>query len=168
VSERVPFNSADYERRTREGPCFICAIAAGEPDYRGATTMIHEDADVVVFLNRYPTLRGYTLVCPRRHVEHVVGDTTEREYLALQGWVYRVGQAVQEVVPTERLYILSLGSQQGNRHVHWHVAPLPPGVPFHEQQLAALTMSRGLIPITPEEMLELAHQIRIRLVGQAA
>src|SRR5947209_6273879 len=101
VSERVPFDSADYERRTREGPCFICAIAAGESDYRGATTIIHEDADVLVFLNRYPTLRGYTLVCPRRHVEHVVGDTTAREYLQLQRWVYRVGQAVQQVVPTE-------------------------------------------------------------------
>ena len=79
VSERVPFDSADYERRTRQGPCFICAIAAGEPDYRGATTMIYEDPDVLVFLNRYPTLRGYTLVCPRRHVEHVVGEATERE-----------------------------------------------------------------------------------------
>jgi diadenosine tetraphosphate (Ap4A) HIT family hydrolase len=41
--------------------------------------MIREDADVLVFLNRYPTLRGYTLVCPRRHVEHVVGEATERE-----------------------------------------------------------------------------------------
>jgi diadenosine tetraphosphate (Ap4A) HIT family hydrolase len=126
VSERVPFDSADYERRTRGGPCFICAIAAGEPDYRGATTIIHEDLDVLVFLNRYPTLRGYTLVCPRRHVEHVVGDTSEREYLELQRWVHRVARAVQQVVPTERVYILSLGSQQGNRHVHWHVAPAFP------------------------------------------
>jgi len=79
VSERVPFDSADYDRRTREGPCFICAIAAGEPEYRGVTTMIHESSDVLVFLNRYPTLRGYTLVCPRQHVEHVVGETTESE-----------------------------------------------------------------------------------------
>ena len=79
---------AAYERRTREGPCFICAIAAGDPEYRGATTMIHEDSDVLVFLNRYPTLRGYTLVCPRRHVEAVVGDFTETEYLHLQHWVW--------------------------------------------------------------------------------
>jgi diadenosine tetraphosphate (Ap4A) HIT family hydrolase len=95
--------------------------------------MIYEDARVLVFLNRYPTQRGYTLVCPRRHV---VGDLAEAEYLRLQQWVFRVGRAVQQVVPTERLYVLSLGSQQGNRHVHWHVAPLPPGVPYAEQQLA--------------------------------
>jgi hypothetical protein len=86
----------------------------------------------------------------------------------LQRWVYRVGQAVQRVVPTERLYILRLGSQQGNRHVHWHMAPLLAGVPYHKQQLTALTMSRGQIPITPEEMLALARQIRIRLVEKAA
>ena len=42
-------------------------------------------------------------------------------YLRLQQWVNRVGQAVQQVVPTERLYVLSVGSQQGNRHVHCHV-----------------------------------------------
>ena len=33
---------------------------------------------------------------------------------------------------------MSLGSHQGNAHVHWHVAPLPPGVPYEEQQFAAL------------------------------
>jgi hypothetical protein len=70
---------------------------------------------------------------------------------------------VQEVVPTERLYVLSLGSQQGNRHVHWHVAPLPPGVVYADQQLAALSMTRGLLPIPPVEMAQLAQQIRARL-----
>jgi hypothetical protein len=57
VRPRVPFDLGAYERRTREGPCFICAIAAGAPEYRGATTMIHEDSDVLVFLNRSPTFR---------------------------------------------------------------------------------------------------------------
>jgi len=165
VRPRVPFDLAAYERRTREGPCFICAIAAGDPEYRAATTMIHEDSDVLVFLNRYPTLRGYTLVCPRRHVEAIVGQFTEPEYLDLQRWIYRVAKAVQQVVRTERLYILSLGSQQGNRHVHWHVAPLPPGVPYKDQQLAALAMSRGLIPITADQMVELAGEIRDRLTS---
>ena len=165
VSQRLPFDMAAYERRSREGPCFICAIAAGQPEYRDPTVMIYEDADVLVFLNRYPTLRGYTLVCPRRHVEHVIGDVSEEEYLRIQRWVYRVGHAVQQVVPTERLYLLSLGSQQGNRHVHWHVAPLPPGVAYQDQQLAALSMSRGILSIPPDEMTQVAHQIRSRLLG---
>jgi hypothetical protein len=77
----------------------------------------------------------------------------------LQQWTYRVGRAVERVVPTERLYILSLGSQQGNRHVHWHVAPLPPGVRYAEQQLAALAMSRGVLSIPADDMARLAVEI---------
>ena len=162
--ERLPFDSAAYERRTREGPCFICGLADGDPELRAANFMIYEDDEVLVFLNRYPTLVGYTLVCPRRHVERVIGDLSEEAYLRLQLWVYRVGQAVQQVVPTERLYVLSLGSQQANRHIHWHVAPLPPGVPYQEQQLAALSMNRGVLAIPPEQMQQLTAQIRACLM----
>lgn len=161
---RVPFNAAEYERRTREGPCFICAIADGDPDIRRVTTMIYEDSDVLIFLNRYPTLPGYTLVCPRRHVESVVTDFSEPEYLELHRWIHRVGRAVQRVVATERLYILSLGSQDGNRHVHWHVAPLPPDVPYAEQQLAALALSRGVVSIPADDLANLARDIREELV----
>ena len=164
MSQRLPFDHAAYEQRSREGPCFVCAVADEVPAYRDPTEMIYEDTDVLIFLNRYPTLRGYTLVCPRRHIERVIGDLTEQEYLQLQRWVYRVGRAVQQVVPTERLYLLSLGSQQGNRHVHWHVAPLPPGVPYEEQQLAALSMRRGILSIPPAEMADLAQQIRAHLL----
>jgi diadenosine tetraphosphate (Ap4A) HIT family hydrolase len=167
MSGRIPFDSDGYNRRVRQGPCFVCAIASGDNEYRQANVMIYEDADVLVFLNRYPTLRGYTLVCPRRHVERVLGDLTEAEYLHLQGWVYRVGRAIEQVVETERLYVLSLGSQQGNRHVHWHLAPLPPGVPYEEQQLAALAMSRGILPISREESVQLAEQIRQRVLQSA-
>jgi diadenosine tetraphosphate (Ap4A) HIT family hydrolase len=152
----IPFDIAAYEQRSQNGPCFICAIAAGDPEYRSTNHMIHEDSDVLIFLNRYPTLRGYTLVCPRRHVEGVVSDFSEAEYLELQRWVYRAGAAVQHVIPTERLYVLSLGSQQGNRHVHWHVAPLQPGVAYREQQLAALSMGRGILDIKSDEMASLA------------
>jgi diadenosine tetraphosphate (Ap4A) HIT family hydrolase len=66
------------------------------------------------------------------HREQVTGEFGIEEYLALQHLVYRVGEAVRQELPTERLYIMSLGSQSGNRHVHWHVAPLPPGVAYQE------------------------------------
>lgn len=61
---------------------------------------------------------GYTLVAPKEHREQVTGDLTLEEYVKLQSVLYRVAEAVRQVVPTERLYLLSLGSQQGNRHVH--------------------------------------------------
>jgi ATP adenylyltransferase len=82
------------------------------------------------------------------------------EYLALQQAVYQVAEAVRRSVPTERLYILSLGSQQGNRHIHWHIAPLPPGVPFMEQQLEALRIENGVLDLSDQEMDDLARRIR--------
>ena len=160
-TSRVPFDSAAYDARVRSGPCFICGIINNEPsDLRAANVIVYADDEVLVLLNRYPTLRGYTLVCPRRHVERVVSEFSADEYLSLQRWIYRVGRAIEAVVPTERLYILSLGSQQGNRHVHWHLAPLPPGVPYAEQQLAAVALSRGVLDISREEQEALALQLR--------
>jgi diadenosine tetraphosphate (Ap4A) HIT family hydrolase len=131
------------------------------PDYRHH--IIYEDETAVVFLNKYPILYDYTLVAPRRHCEHVTGDFTREEYLSLQDLIYRVSEALFQVVPTERLYILSLGSQQGNCHVHWHIAPLPPGVPLEEQQFEALRLAKGILNLSEEEMASLATRIGQRI-----
>jgi diadenosine tetraphosphate (Ap4A) HIT family hydrolase len=117
----------------------------------------------VAFLNKYPALYGYVLVAPRAHREEVTGDFDLEEYVELQAVVHRVAEAVRTVVPTERLYILSLGSRQGNRHVHWHLAPLPPGVPFEQQQFAALDRSDRL-DLSDAELADLAQRLRAALV----
>lgn len=152
-----PFDSRAYEKRSK-GSCFICEMLAGNPDYRHH--LIYEDPNTVVFLNKYPTVLGYALVAPRAHREQATDDFTLKEYLALQGLIYRVAEAIRDTLPTERLYILTLGSQQGNRHVHWHLVPFPPGVPYEEQQTALLDMRRGILPLSPEEMAALAQAIR--------
>jgi ATP adenylyltransferase len=147
-----------YIERSKHGPCFVCQIVA-----RNASSehhMIYEDDNAIVFLSKYQTLYGYTLVAPRDHREQATSDFTLDEYLALQALIYRVGEALRRVVPVERLYILTLGSQQGNRHVHWHIAPLPPGVPYREQQLAALNFENGLLELSEEEKAALALRIR--------
>ena len=158
VPRRQPFDIEAYVHRSQRGPCFICEIVAGNPEYRHH--VVYEDDTAIVFLNKYPTLYGYTLVAPREHREHVTGDLTLEEYLALQRLIYRVAEAVRRIVPTERMYILSLGSQQGNRHVHWHIAPLPPGVPYEEQQLEALNLRRGVLELSDEEKTTLVMRIR--------
>jgi diadenosine tetraphosphate (Ap4A) HIT family hydrolase len=73
--------------------------------------------------------------------------------------VYQVGEALRRELPTERLYIMSLGSQSGNRHVHWHLAPLPPGVPYKRQQFAAFTWERGVLDQPELELAALARRI---------
>jgi diadenosine tetraphosphate (Ap4A) HIT family hydrolase len=154
----------DAIRAQLAGRCFICEMLGGNPEFRHH--VVYEDDRAVAFLNRYPTLYGYVLVAPKEHREQVTGDFSRDEYLGLQAVVHRVGQTVRRVVPTERLYILSLGSQQANRHVHWHIAPLPPGVPFDQQQLAALN-SDLVLDLSDHEMADLAARIR-RVINQSA
>lgn len=162
VFQRQPVTKADIEayiHRSQHGSCFICELIAGNPEYHHH--VIYEDDRAIVFLNKYPVLYGYTLVAPREHREQVTSDFAIDEYLALQRLIYRVSEALRQVVPTERMYLLSLGSQQGNKHVHWHIAALPPGVSYQEQQFEALQASeKGILKIPEEEMASLAIQIR--------
>ena len=151
--KRVDFNAVREELR---GRCFICEMLAGNPEYQHH--VVYEDERAVAFLNRYPSLYGYVLVAPKDHREQVTGDFSLDDYLHLQAVVHRVGEAIRQVVPTERLYVLSLGSQQANRHVHWHLAPIPPGLPFEQQQLAALD-SNIVLDLTPAEHANLSSRL---------
>jgi len=160
---RQPFDLEEYVERVQSGPCFICEIVAGNSEHHH--DIVYQDDLASVFLNKYPTLYGYTLVAPREHREQVTGDFTLQEYLALQRIIYRVAEAVRRVVPTERVYILSLGSQQGNSHVHWHIVPLPPGVPYEDQQLEALRMEKGVLELSDQELKSLAARIRHAMAG---
>jgi diadenosine tetraphosphate (Ap4A) HIT family hydrolase len=158
MSRRQTFDLQAYIRDIQTRPCFICEMVAGHPAY--AHEIVYEDDAALVFLNKYPPLYGYVLVAPRAHREQVTGDFTPEEYLALQRVIYRVAEAVRRVVKPERVYLLSLGSQQGNKHVHWHIAPLPYGVPFEQQQLEALNIKDGFLQLSAEEMSALAAQLR--------
>jgi diadenosine tetraphosphate (Ap4A) HIT family hydrolase len=152
-----------YHRRVRDRRCFVCAIVEGDSAFSGHY-LIYEDEHCIAFLSKNPTRYGYTLVCPKEHREQVTADFSMEEYLELQRVVYRVSEAVREEVGAERMYVLTLGSNQGNAHVHWHVVPLPPGVPYEEQQFAALMMERaGALRIPEEEKAALAKRIAERI-----
>ena len=155
---RLPFDAASYEERVRRSGCFICGIARG--DGTDEHHQIYRDDRHLAFLSQYPAQLGYSIVAPIDHREHVVADFTRDEYAAIQRVIHRLGNALSAVVPTERLYVLSLGSQQGNSHVHWHVVPLPPGVPYREQQFGALVLERtGYLDMSDEEKRNLAEEI---------
>jgi len=157
---RVPFDVASYMQRTRansaRGSCFICSIVSGDLD---GHLVIARDNISVSFLAKSPTLFGCALLAPLEHRTGVVDDFTEAEYVELQRRVYLLGRAVSLVVPTERLYVLSLGSDQGHAHVHWHVAPLPPGVAYERQQYAALMHENGFLDIPNTDQAALARSI---------
>ena len=104
---------------------------------------------------------------PKEHREQVTGDFAVDEYLDLQRLVYRVSEAVREEVGAERMHLYTFGSNQGVAHVHWHVVPLPPGVPYEEQQGAWASWSNGVLEIPQEEMASLAKRIGRRMKSAA-
>jgi histidine triad (HIT) family protein len=158
LPERQRFDVAEYMKSLASRPCFVCGLVAGDPAF--AHHVVFEDDFAIAFLGKYPPTVGYVLVCPKAHVEQVTGDLNREDYLRLQSLVYDVSEALRRALDVERVYILSLGSQQGNRHVHWHVAPLPPGVPLEEQQFSALDVRHaGFLAMDEAEMSELATQI---------
>ncbi len=158
--ERYEIDWQAYHQRAQTGPCFICGIVSRDPDF--PAHIVYEDATAIVFLDKFPRVYGYTIVAPREHRVHVTHDFQIEEYLALQRLVHRVAEAVRQEVSAERMYLLSLGSNQGNSHVHWHVVPLPAGVPYDEQQLRIY--KKGILKIPDGEMTSLAARIQHRIV----
>jgi ATP adenylyltransferase len=154
---KIDLDALHHEAQT--GPCFICQIVARNPKY--PAHIVYEDNAAIAFLDKLPPLYGHTLIAPREHKEQVTGDFTPEEYLNLQRRVHRIVEAIRQEVGAERVYLCSLGSNQGNAHVHWHVAPLPPGVPYQQQQLAVFRQDPLRIP--EEERASLAARIRRRI-----
>ena len=164
MPERYHFNQQDWQefhQRARTGPCFICEIVAKNPDY--PHYCVYQDDTAIAFLDAYPTLFGRTLVAPIRHREQVTGDFTIQEYLELQRRVYLVAEAIRQELGAERIYMMTFGSQQGNSHVHWHIAPLPPGVPYEKQQLHAVSSRDGILKLSETEWVELAERFCHRI-----
>lgn len=147
-----------YVDRTRRGPCFVCAFLAGHPDYAHET--VFEDDHHVAFLDRWPTVPGKVLVAPKTHIEHVVRDMDEAAYARLMLVVREVALAVEAVCESERTYLYSLGSQQGNAHLHWHIAGLPSGVPYQQQQFHALMTEHGVLSVPQKEAASMAARLR--------
>ena len=157
TEHRVPWDVEAYVARARTA-CFVCELLAGTDGYEHE--IIHRDETAVVFLAKYPNLRGHLLVAPIDHREHAIDDFTEAEYLELQRVVHHAGRALHATITTERLYVTSLGSQQGNRHVHWHLLPLPPGVPYADQQMGVFAEAKGWLDLDPAETRRLAEELR--------
>lgn len=164
--DRQPMDIPAYFANALTGPCFVCAFLAGDPAFRHET--VFEDEDHIAFLDRWPTLPGKLLVCPKRHLEHVVRDFTGPAYLRMMLVVRRVALAAEDVLGAERTYLMSMGSQQGNAHLHWHVACLPPGVPYQEQQFEALRFENGVLAPTERETRELADRLRAAVAALGA
>ena len=118
----------------RTQACFVCGLVPGAVE--SPRHVFYEDDRAIASLDGYPRAYGYSLVAPKEHRE-------------------QVGAA--------RMYVYTFGSNEGNAHVHWHVVPLPPGVPYEEQQAAWAGWDKGVPEIPQQEMSDLAWRVGRRM-----
>ena len=156
--ERQPFDVESYVRRTQIGTCFICEMLRDNPEYHHHR--IYEDGEDVIFLSKYPTQPGYCLVCPKAHHIDIAEDLSSDAYLRLQSKVHQLSRALKKIFDAERIYVLSLGSNQGNAHLHWHVVPLPRNTPYDKQQYHALMAENGVLRFSEAELCDMADKIK--------
>jgi len=164
MPKRIAFDKNEYHKIASK-ECFICNIVNGG-EKRNEHVIIDETTDYIAFLNNYPTQAGQILVCPKKHVRHIFKDLSEDKYSELFSYAKKIGTAVQKALDADRMYLASLGSNELNDHVHLHIFPLPPNIPFEEQQFEALNHhKRGILEMTKEEKQELAEKIKQKING---
>lgn len=109
----------------RDPDCIFCSIIAGEiPSCR-----VHEDDDVLAFMDIGPLAPGHVLIIPKHHTSDV-HDLPDEAMAAMGRVTPRVARAVAEATgaPGYNLH-LSNGACAGQVvwHVHMHVIPRKPG-----------------------------------------
>src|SRR4051812_43652284 len=112
--------------RAPEQECIFCAIVAG----RAEASLVHEDENVVVFMDRSPVTPGHLLVVPRAHA---VG--LEDLDAAIGAHVWSVGHQMARALRRssmgcEGINVLVCDGEvafQTVFHFHLHVIPRYPG-----------------------------------------
>lgn len=99
--------------------CVFCKIIEGEiPSFK-----VHEDENVLAFLDANPVSKGHTLVVPKEHVE-TIHRAGEMDYM--WGAIVKVVNALQAAFDPAGINIdQNNGEVAGQEvfHMHFHVTP---------------------------------------------
>ncbi len=82
---------------------------------------VYQDAECVAFLSIAPLRRGHTLVVPRREIDHWL-DLPEPLLHHLMSVAKRIGTAMNQVLPSEKVGMMIAGLEVP--HVHIHLVPV--------------------------------------------
>ncbi len=92
-------------------------IIAGEiPCYK-----ITENTDCIAFLDINPNAEGHTLCVTKQEVDRLL-QLPQDQYLKLMAFSYKVGLAIEAVIPCNRVGMSIIGLEVP--HVHVHLIPL--------------------------------------------
>jgi histidine triad (HIT) family protein len=119
-------------------------IVKGEiPSYKVA-----ENENFFAFLDIHPMQRGHTLVIPKREVDYIF-DLSAEEAGALFIFAQKVANAIQQVIPCQRVGVAVLGMEVPHAHIHL--------VPINHN--SDIDFSKPKFAFTPEAFDALAQDI---------
>lgn len=105
--------------------CLACDANEGRVEPPGG--VIFADEDWLVEHSLSPVLlRGWLILKPRRHVEHIA-DLTSGECATLGHLLSRTSAALKAALAAERVYACSFG--ESVNHVHFYLIPRYAGMP---------------------------------------
>lgn len=138
--------------------CLFCRIARGEI----ACHAVHEDEDVLAFLDIHPVRPGHTLVIPRAHYPWFE-DTPPELAGKIMTLSQRLAREMKALYPVERVALLYTGIHVN--HAHAHVVPM-----HHRHDItSAVYLEQGIeaftLPAQPpaQELEGIAAALRSRL-----
>ena len=99
--------------------CIFCAIAAGRTPAR----IVHEDPELLAFLDSRPLFWGHCLVVPRAHHETLL-DLPDELALPVISLTKRIGRALEATLGAEGFFVANNNRvSQSVPHLHVHVIP---------------------------------------------
>ena len=112
---------------------------------------VYEDEKTLAFLDINPAAEGHTLVVPKVQVEFV-WDLADEEYQALMQTVKKVGARLREVIGTDYVGQIVVGTDVPHAHIHV--------IPFNEVREMKRTLDGPGAPADSESLAAVAERVR--------
>lgn len=106
----------------------------------------------IAFLDIRPLKRGHTLIVPKREVDKLF-DLPKQDYDRVMDLAYKVGGAMEKVIPCKRIGVAVLGLEVPHAHVHL--------IPIDTER--DLNFGNERLSFSDEEWTETAEAIRSAL-----
>ena len=113
---------------SRNSSCVFCSIIGGGE----MVSVIHEDDEVIAFLDIHPLQRGHVLVLPKKHYKnlfYVPEPLAARTFATAR----RILPGLRKATGSRAINLFSANGADGGQdifHFHVHLIPVPVGQPF--------------------------------------
>lgn len=137
--------------------CLFCKIVRHETN----AYILHEDKNVLAFLDLYPATHGHILIIPRRHIEDIL-SLPEALSCRLMKTAVKVSKTIDTILKPDGINLIQankVAAGQTIQHFHLHIVPRYTGDPVK------LLFGHGEKPAGAKELEKLTLLIKSGLVN---